>query len=58
VVASRPFWLLRTVTGLGIIAGQCAFIWNILMTAVYKGPLPVESPPPRTEPIGGRIATA
>ena len=38
LVASRPYWLLRTVTGVMILAGQVPFALNILMTAIHKGP--------------------
>ncbi len=36
--ASYPFWYLRTITGVMIIAGQLAFTWNVIMTAIVKGP--------------------
>jgi cytochrome c oxidase cbb3-type subunit 1 len=32
--ASRPFWLVRTMSGIALMAGQMMFLFNILMTAI------------------------
>lgn len=36
ITASRPFWLIRTISGTAIIVGQFFFLYNVLMTAIYK----------------------
>lgn len=38
LTASMPFWFLRTVTGTAIIIGQFLFVYNVIMTAIHKGP--------------------
>ncbi len=54
LVASMPFWLLRTFTGVAIIAGQAIFLLNVYMTARHcRGPLPRPAAP--AEPV---LATA
>lgn len=36
IIASTPFWLIRTLSGVMIIIGQFMFVYNILMTAIHK----------------------
>lgn len=45
LTASLPFWQVRAVAGLMMIAGQLLFVWNVVMTAVMKGPRRVVVPP-------------
>lgn len=54
--ASQPFWFLRTIAGIMMIVGQLLFVWNVLMTAVVKGPARSEAG--ETVPVPGSIATA
>lgn len=35
LVASAPFWLVRMVSGMAMIVGQCLFVANVVMTARY-----------------------
>ncbi len=39
LTASEPFWLIRTLSGIAIIVGQFLFIYNVIMTAIHKGPV-------------------
>jgi len=55
--ASTPFWFLRTLTGIAIIAGQMMFLYNILMTAIHRRAVPAPSVP-RTTPAEGLPVTA
>ncbi|MHC5109986.1 MAG: cbb3-type cytochrome c oxidase subunit I [Planctomycetota bacterium] len=54
LVASKPFWSLRAIAGTGIIVGQFLFAYNVLMTAIRKGPAPSAAP----ERIGGSPSPA
>ncbi len=38
LVASRPFWILRTITGTGMLVGMSIFAFNVWMTARHGGP--------------------
>ncbi|MCH7926044.1 MAG: cbb3-type cytochrome c oxidase subunit I [Planctomycetes bacterium] len=40
IAASKPFWLVRTMSGVVIFAGQALFLFNILMTWVHRGAIP------------------
>jgi cytochrome c oxidase cbb3-type subunit 1 len=45
VNASKPFWLVRTISGVGIIVGQILFAWNMIATwnlGRARGFLPLE----------------
>lgn len=45
IVASIPFWLIRTISGTGMIVGQFFFVANIIMTArAAKRPMPGTAP--------------
>ena len=37
-VASEPFWHVRAISGAAIVVGQLLFGYNVLMTALGKGP--------------------
>lgn len=53
ITASRPFWLLRTITGVAIIAGQFFFLANVWMTWRHmRSVLPAPKPTPPTETPG------
>lgn len=57
LVSSGPFWFVRTITGLMMIAGQMLFVYNVLMTAIHKRmPAPVSAP--GEEQFGPIAATA
>lgn len=47
VTASMPFWHLRTIAGIAIIAGQMLFAYNMWMTAAKRSvaPYPADAPP-------------
>ena len=38
LVASRPFWILRAITGTGMLIGMGIFAFNVWMTARHGGP--------------------
>lgn len=44
LVASNPFWFVRAIAGTAIIVGQFFFIYNIIMTAMYRHQLRATSP--------------
>jgi len=46
LVASTPFWFVRTITGTAIIVGQAFFIFNVLMTWVHRREI---APAPQAE---------
>lgn len=56
LTASLPFWQIRAFSGVMMIVGQLLFIWNIVMTAVVKGPR--ESTAPRSTPLMENIVAA
>lgn len=45
LVASMPFWLLRTISGGMIVVGQFMFFWNAWMTWRHRGNLPAPQQP-------------
>ncbi len=47
VDGSMPFWMLRVVAGLAMLAGQLCFFWNLYQTwRVSRGLLPAPAPAP------------
>lgn len=40
IVASVPFWALRSIAGTAMLIGQIIFVYNIIMTARHRGPAP------------------
>jgi cytochrome c oxidase cbb3-type subunit 1 len=53
IVASRPFWILRSFTGIMVTVGQVIFICNVVMTAIHRKDLMPDVLPPTPEPEGG-----
>ena len=35
IVASTPFWLIRTISGVMMMVGMMFFVFNVLMTAIH-----------------------
>lgn len=46
LVASMPFWLVRTFSGIMIMVGQFLFFYNVYMTWRWRPPVSTEAPPP------------
>lgn len=44
IVASVPFWLIRSLSGVGIMVGQFLFFWNLWKTWQMRGSVRVTSP--------------
>ncbi len=57
LTASQPFWLLRTISGSAIIIGQFFFIFNILMTAVYRHSIEPNSQSSGVDPVAPALAS-
>ena len=47
LTASRPFWILRTISGTGMLIGMFLFCYNVWMTARHR-----TSPMTETQPVG------
>ena len=50
ITASKPFWLIRTVSGTAIIVGQLLFIANVFMTWRLSKSQALQSKPTRPDP--------
>jgi len=57
LTASQPFWLLRTISGTAIIVGQFFFVFNILMTAVYRRSIEPTAQASGADPVSAAMAS-
>jgi len=57
IVASVPFWILRTIAGGAIVVGQLLFFWNVWKTYASASRMPAVSPT-KSPVSGGAPATA